>query len=120
MSDDSQQLSDDELEKAKLNTDTGQLGWEELARHFARGVVIRIDETLDLVQVAQTLLKDDSTQVEQWQQSGQLARASDDDARRWNKESSEFWAIVIAPWVIVQEIKKPVEAKTPTDSKHLH
>ena len=36
---------------------------------------------------------------------GALHRAMDEDAIRWETEKSEFWAVVVAPWVLVQEIK---------------
>lgn len=102
------QTPDPALESAMLNQETGVIAWEELARHFARGVVIRVEAGVDLVAVAQAVRNDDATRVGAWQESGQLRRASDDDARRWHAESTEFWAIVIAPWVIVQE--KPAAA----------
>lgn len=108
------------VEGAMLNNETGVIAWEELARHFARGVVIAVDTSLDLVDAAQAVLKDDATRVGQWQNDGKLRRASDDDARRWHAENSEFWAIVIAPWVIVQEKDKSTEEGSTVDDKSLH
>ncbi|MGB0867714.1 MAG: DUF2288 family protein, partial [Granulosicoccaceae bacterium] len=75
------QSPDPSLENAMLNQETGVIAWEELARHFARGVVIRLDASLDLVEAAQAVLNDDAERVGYWQRSGQLRRASDDDAR---------------------------------------
>lgn len=111
---------DSSIENAMLNHETGRIAWEELARHFARGVVIRIDRGLDLVVVAQAILNDDAAQVGQWQSTGALGRASDDDARRWNAENSEFWAVVIAPWVIVQEIDASVQPREVSENTQLH
>lgn len=90
---------------ARLNGETARLEWVELARHFARGVVIRVDPALDLVRVAAAVVSDDREAVEQWTQSGEMAHASEDDARRWNDEHAVFWAVVTAPWVLVQEIR---------------
>lgn len=92
------------VESAKLNFETGLIGWEELARHFARGVVICLASDVDLVDAGQALLRDDAKLVGDWQQQGKLCRASDEDGRRWHAESTEFWALVIAPWVLVQEV----------------
>ncbi len=39
-----------------LNGQTGQLAWPELERHFARGVVIKVDSDLDLVKVASAVV----------------------------------------------------------------
>ena len=112
--------TDKEVQSAKLNIETGLIAWDELARHFARGVVIRVSPELDLVEVGQALLSDDAPAVDCWRQSTQLERASDDDARRWHANSSEFWALVVAPWVLVQEIEKTADAEAPTGKKQLH
>jgi len=96
----------------QLNNETGKLTWKELERHFARGAVIKVAIELDLVNIAAHFAEDNKTQVELWLASGQILRANEDDARRWTAANSEatkdeppvFWAIVVAPWVLVQEI----------------
>ena len=87
-----------------LNAQTGRLAWSELARHFARGVVICIEPGQDLVGIAGLLVQDDSTALESLVTTGLVRRASDDDARRWQQDETTFWAVVVAPWVLVQEI----------------
>ena len=37
--------------RALLNAQTGRIGWPELARHFARGVVVCVAEGEDLLAV---------------------------------------------------------------------
>lgn len=88
--------------RAQLNLETGRIQWRELAPHFARGVVVRVAPELDLVEVALRFAQDDRPQVERWLASGDLARASDDDARAWSAADTSFWAVVAAPWVLVQ------------------
>ena len=39
----------------KLNLETARIQWAELERHFARGVVIVIDENLDLPNIAEKM-----------------------------------------------------------------
>ena len=95
-----------------LNAQTGKLTWPELARHFARGVVISIDPSQDLVEVAECLVKDSSDTVERLFQQGKLHRADDVDAIRWHESDSEFWAVVVAPWVLVQEIETASSAES--------
>jgi len=97
-------LSDEELLQ-KLNSETAQLPWKELESHFARGVVVRVDSELDLVHVAMSFSRDDQDGVEALMSDGKVARASDDDARHWNEQQPTFWAIVVAPWVLIQELK---------------
>ena len=91
------------LEEA-LQQESGVIAWDELARHFARGVVVRVSGTLDLLTVAKGFAEDDKVQVEQWLADTDVARASDDDARDWVKRSPQFRCVVAAPWVLVQEL----------------
>lgn len=86
-----------------LNAQTARIEWEELQRHFARGVVIKVAPELDLIHVAARLTDDDKAAFEAWLASGQVARATDDDARTWVRTQPSFWAVVVAPWVLVQE-----------------
>ena len=98
-------LSDEELLQ-RLNGETALLPWRELESHFARGVVIRVATELDLVDVAIRFTRDDRDAVERLMRAGKIARASDDDAMRWSEQQPSLWAIVVAPWVLIQELKK--------------
>jgi hypothetical protein len=95
----------DELHQ-KLNLETARITWPELERHFARGAVVVVAPGLDLVEVAAAVARDDPAAVGAWAQTGAVVRASDDHARRWVAagEDAWFWAVVVAPWVLVQEI----------------
>lgn len=87
----------------KLNRETGVLPWQDLVRYFARGVMVKVDASLDLVEVAASVTNDDTARFTQWMEAGKIQRASDDDARDWNMREPEFWCVVTAPWVLVQE-----------------
>ncbi len=89
---------------ARLNAETARIEWQELERHFARGVVVRVAPRLDLIEVAAAMVEDDKARVEGWIKAGLVARATDKDARRWGKSRPEMWAVVVAPWVVVQEV----------------
>ena len=80
--------------QARIEHESGIISWQELARHFARGVVIKVDTALDLVAVGVSFAEDDKAQVQRWLDSGQVARASDDDARGWSRAGSRFTCIV--------------------------
>lgn len=95
--------SGDEL-RARINLETGRLAWPALARHFARGSLIRVDPALDLVAVAAAFSRDDRDLVEAWTVAGEIAPASDEDAVIWHRDQTEFWTVVVAPWVLVQPI----------------
>lgn len=88
---------------ARLNLETGRLEWAELQRHFARGIVLVVAPDLDLTGVAAALVRDDRPAVAAWKDGGRLRAAADDDARRWHSGNASFRAVVVAPWVLVQE-----------------
>lgn len=96
-------LVDSEL-RAKLNADTGKLAWPELERYFARGVVIVAAPGLDLVDAAVKITQDDKEAVKSWMESGELRHPEMDDARDWLERQPIFWALVVAPWVLIQEL----------------
>lgn len=92
--------------RARLNAETGRIGWQELAPHFARGAVVRVVAELDLVEVAAAFAENQHETVQQWLAGGKVARADDRDAERWTADKPTFWAVVAAPWVLVQETDK--------------
>lgn len=94
----------EDILRAKLNAETGKLAWWELERHFARGVLIKVAVDQDLVDVALALARDDRARVERLLAEGGMARASTADAQAWHTQGSMFWAVVTAPWVLVQEV----------------
>lgn len=86
-----------------LNAQTGRIGWPELSRHFARGVVVCVHREEDLIAVAEAFVGDRADDVTRLYAAGRLHRAGDADARRWQAGATGFWAVVVAPWVLVQE-----------------
>lgn len=94
---------DRELKRAKINSETAKIPWLELQRYFAAGKVMQVSAELDLVDVAYAMEQDDIEQVQQWTVASQLGPVSDDKAREWVSSESSLWAVVIKPWVLVQE-----------------
>ena len=88
---------------ARLNTETGRISWPELERHYARGALLTVSPDSDLVLLAAHMVRDDKQQVSDCLASGSLRKTSDADARDWQARNSELWAVVVAPWVLVQE-----------------
>ncbi len=89
--------------RVKLNTETAKIAWAELQKPFARGAVVKVSPGLDLVEVATSFALDDKAAVESWMRSGLVGRLGDDDARDWQERDPTLWAVVVAPWVLVQE-----------------
>lgn len=95
---------------ARLNSEAAKIPWRELQRHYARGVIIVAAAELDLIATAVTLAQDDRDTTAQWTDTGELRRANDDDARQWLENDAVLWAVVVAPWVVVQEPVCPIAA----------
>jgi hypothetical protein len=89
--------------RAKLNLETARLAWPELERHFARGDVVKVAVGVDLIDAALHIAENDAATVEAWLADGRIARANMHDAEGWHARQPMFWAVVVAPWVLVQE-----------------
>jgi len=97
--------------RAKLNLETAQLAWPELERHFARGDVIKVAPGMDLVDTALNVAENNAATVEAWLANGRIARAELSDAEDWHARQPMFWAVVVAPWVLVQEVLKQLDSE---------
>lgn len=83
---------------------TAQIEWKDLEPHFARGELLVVAATLDLVEAAQALIDDDSATVKGWMEQNQFGAATDEQAADWlQRNPDNLWAVVIRPWVLVQE-----------------
>ena len=92
-----------EVEKAKVNLETAKIYWSELQRFFAKGEAIWVSNALDLVDVAYQFSIDNKIQVQNWLENKCIALVSDEQALRWFEKDAELWAVVIKPWILVQE-----------------
>ena len=95
--------------REKLNLETSRIRWRELQPFFARGQVVRVANSLDLVYVAEKMSEDDKEVIEQWMKQGELAVVEDDLALGWFEENKEFWAVVVKPWVLIQEFNNATD-----------
>lgn len=91
--------------KTRLNLETARITWKELGFFFARGRVIQVIAAIDLIEVASALANDDAQQVATWLNTQQVRVLPDDIAKEWAADDSELWAVVVAPWVVVQKRK---------------
>lgn len=92
-----------ELLRAKINGETSRMAWTELQRFFATGAVIGVSGALDLVDVAVRIASDDTEAVQKWMEAGQVAKVSDAQANTWLEEDAMLWAVVVKPWILVQQ-----------------
>lgn len=89
--------------KAKLNLETSRIHWHELQTYYARGQVVQVAASQDLLEVAAELAADNKSRFQQWLADGQVGEITPDTARGWYDRNAELWAVVVAPWVLVQD-----------------
>ncbi|MDO4696199.1 MAG: DUF2288 domain-containing protein [Neisseria sp.] len=89
----------------KLNAETARIAWSELEVHFARGAAVYIAPSLDLIAAARLIADDDSTTVGKLMQQGLISLVSEQQATQFSRDRQEMWALVIAPWVLVQPVQ---------------
>jgi len=94
---------DPELLRAKIDQETAQIPWSSLQRFFAQGTAIWVDQGLDLVDVALAVAEDSAERVGFWMSEGSVSKVSDTQARDWIQNDAVVWAVVVRPWVLVQE-----------------
>lgn len=94
-----------ELQRVRLNQETSRIPWSELQRFFAQGDVIWVHDDLDLIEMALRFTLDDAAAIDVEMKRGRLSRASDDQARGWFESQSSLWAVVVKPWILVQETR---------------
>ncbi|MCK7550551.1 DUF2288 domain-containing protein [Marinobacter goseongensis] len=98
----SSKSSRDEL-LTKLNLETSRISWHDLQTYYARGHVVRVEPDLDLLDVAAELAADNTAQFQQWMADNRIGDVAPERAQAWYDEKTELWAVVVAPWVLVQD-----------------
>ena len=91
--------------RSTIKSEIGIIAWKELARFFASGTAIAVDAELNLADVACQFARDSSAIVEQWLRIGKVGKVSDEQAKTWFETDARVAAVVVNPWVLVQEVK---------------
>lgn len=90
--------------KHRFNQQTSKIPWQELQKFYARGVVVEVAPGTDLIAAAIAFQRDDKQKVERWLNDGCVIPVADLRALHWLQAEASLWAVVVAPWVLVQEI----------------
>lgn len=86
----------------KLLGETAQITWPELEPFFARGALMLVEPTEDLVAIALAIAENRAGDVEAFLGRGGLRKMDVDTARQLSEGGQTLWAVVVAPWVLVQ------------------
>lgn len=97
-------ITQQELIRGKLNSETARIPWKELERYFAGGYTLLVEDQLDLIEVAYQMHQDNAAQIEKWMNNDLIHQVSNDQARAWHNDDAELWACVIKPWVLIQPV----------------
>ena len=115
-SDDQSQLQEAKVRQQLLDLagQTAPMRFSELARWYAQGKMLVIDKHCDLVELGCYFVNDHSAAIEPLIANGSIKPANDALARRWTEKDARLWALVVAPFVLAQEMPNAAE---PLDSQ---
>ncbi len=89
----------------KLNLETAVLKWKDLALFFAKGTLLRVDESQDLIEVATYIADNNQTALKPLITNKLIEFATAEWVKENTYEDKEFWTLVVAPYVICQPVK---------------
>jgi len=90
---------------AKLLGETAVIEWKALERFWAKGDLIWVEPPLDLIEVAQAMAENRSESVAKWRSDGLVAAVSSEQAFDLQSRDPEIWAVVVSPFIVIQERK---------------
>lgn len=99
-------VSDETDLKTRLNRETARINWHELQPHFARGTTVFVAPDLDLVEVACQFADDNAVEIQRLMTAQRVGRVTEQQALEWAQSGQEMWAVVVAPWVLVQPLQR--------------
>lgn len=92
----------------KLHSETAKISWHDLQPYFANGSLLVVDQSLDLIAVAVDFAEDKADELKDKIESHLVSTPSNDQARAWYRKNLDFWAVVVAPFVLVQPVVEPI------------
>lgn len=93
---------------AKLLGETAEISWKELEPFFAKGALLWVDASLDLIEAAEAMAEDNREKVAAWLARKILGEVSAAQALDLLERDPSLWAVVVSPWIMVQE-RAPVK-----------
>ncbi|WP_095077385.1 DUF2288 domain-containing protein [Pseudomonas sp. Irchel s3h17] len=92
---------------AKLLGETASIRWKELEPFFAKGALLWVEADLDLIVAAEAMAEDQREKVAAWLAAGKVAEVSATRALDLVERDPELWAVVVSPWILIQERAQP-------------
>jgi hypothetical protein len=90
--------------RAELAESLDEAEWTWLAPHARRDSVIVVEQALNLVDVGVAIANDDVPSVQHWIDEALIHKPSSAQLADWNlNQSKRFNALIVQPYVLVQE-----------------
>ena len=90
----------------RLEKYTGEVTWKYLKSHFEAGALVYIDQALSITEVGEAFTSDDAARVKEWRGKGDIVTPSAPHAEYWEQSGTVFRALVVSPFVLIQELEK--------------
>lgn len=95
-------MLDDATQGLAEQVDTAQ--WQWLRAHNERGALILVEGMLELAEVGERLVADDSAAVQAWLASSLLSKPTAEQVAAWDAAPAKpFSMLVVSPFVLIQE-----------------
>lgn len=89
--------------REQLAAALGNVFFSDLRAHLARGAVVVLDPTLDILDVGEAVVADDKTKVASWIENGLLRKPSLLELETWSAIKDDRWqSLIVAPFVLVR------------------
>ena len=91
--------------RERLAENLDEARWEWLIPHHKREVVVVVNEELDLLDVGEAIASDNTSSVQHWINEQLIYKPSVQQVSVWNNNRSKrFNALIVDPFVLVQEL----------------
>ncbi|MDD2501397.1 MAG: DUF2288 domain-containing protein [Geobacter sp.] len=95
-------MQDDAAQGLAEQVDVAQ--WQWLRAHNERGALILVERMLELAEVGERLVADDSATVQTWLASSLLLRPTAEQVAVWDAAPGKLFSmLVVSPFVLIQE-----------------
>ncbi|WP_185964573.1 DUF2288 family protein [Aliikangiella marina] len=88
--------------KDKLNLETAKISWKELELFFAKGNLLTVSPSKNLIEVAEQIASNQQKEIESLILEKNIEFATPSWVRENCSENPTLWAVVVAPYVVCQ------------------
>ena len=91
--------------KDRLSQDIATIEWHDLLPHAKRDAIVIASAALNLLEVGTAIAQDNTSSVSNWIENKSIYKPSSEQLSEWNNNpQKQFKALIVQPFVIIQEI----------------